>query len=178
MTPSLAHQPLCRKCAERHPSWKEARDKATVAVAEEDPIPCFCCRRTAGYLQSHGEDRGTIMDCLIDPARRFPWLPEIAEKPGHWWSGWPGAYCLKCGSEDPMEIAIADNWYDPFTDQWDTPEHKAQVQAANLCPADVPTTFASPTEALLAATQLNVTMTGTLTGDILKVTAVRAADRP
>jgi len=18
----------------------------------------------------------------------------------HWWSGWPGAYCLKCGAED------------------------------------------------------------------------------
>lgn len=27
---------------------------------------------------------------------------------GHHWSGWPGAYCLKCHSEDPHEIALAD----------------------------------------------------------------------
>lgn len=26
----------------------------------------------------------------------------------HWWSGWPGAYCLKCGAEDPTEIALAE----------------------------------------------------------------------
>jgi hypothetical protein len=25
----------------------------------------------------------------------------------HRWSGWPGAYCLDCGAEDPREIAIA-----------------------------------------------------------------------
>lgn len=24
----------------------------------------------------------------------------------HQWSGWPGAYCLKCGTEDPLESAI------------------------------------------------------------------------
>lgn len=27
----------------------------------------------------------------------------------HWWSGWPGAYCMKCGSEDKDEICLADN---------------------------------------------------------------------
>jgi hypothetical protein len=27
---------------------------------------------------------------------------------GHRWSGWPGAYCLYCGSEDPREIALGD----------------------------------------------------------------------
>lgn len=26
----------------------------------------------------------------------------------HVWSGWPGAYCLNCGCEDPCEIALAD----------------------------------------------------------------------
>lgn len=26
----------------------------------------------------------------------------------HWWSGWPGAYCMKCGAEDPLEICLAD----------------------------------------------------------------------
>lgn len=26
----------------------------------------------------------------------------------HWWSGWPGAYCMKCGGPDPMEMCLAD----------------------------------------------------------------------
>jgi len=24
----------------------------------------------------------------------------------HWWSGWPGAYCLKCGDEDKDELCL------------------------------------------------------------------------
>lgn len=28
-------------------------------------------------------------------------------KPHHW-SGWPGAHCLDCGCEDPIEVALAD----------------------------------------------------------------------
>lgn len=31
---------------------------------------------------------------------------------GHRWSGWPGAWCLDCGCEDPMEIALADGALD------------------------------------------------------------------
>ena len=26
----------------------------------------------------------------------------------HRWSGWPGAFCLDCGIEDPAEIELAD----------------------------------------------------------------------
>jgi hypothetical protein len=26
----------------------------------------------------------------------------------HHWSGWPGAFCLKCGSEDSREVTLAD----------------------------------------------------------------------
>lgn len=26
----------------------------------------------------------------------------------HRWSGWPGAWCLDCGMEDPLEIAFAE----------------------------------------------------------------------
>jgi hypothetical protein len=26
----------------------------------------------------------------------------------HRWSGWPGAWCLDCGCDDPFEIALAD----------------------------------------------------------------------
>ena len=51
----------------------------------------------------------------------------------HHWSGWPGAYCLKCGAEDPMEIAIGENWYDPCEDRWDSEEHRQQCLAANVC---------------------------------------------
>lgn len=29
----------------------------------------------------------------------------------HNWSGWPGAYCLDCGIEDPYEIALAEGNY-------------------------------------------------------------------
>lgn len=30
----------------------------------------------------------------------------------HRWSGWPGAWCLDCGCEDPREIALALGQYD------------------------------------------------------------------
>lgn len=27
----------------------------------------------------------------------------------HAWSGWPGAYCQKCGRDDPQEACLAEN---------------------------------------------------------------------
>lgn len=36
----------------------------------------------------------------------------------HRWSGWPGAYCLKCGQEDKMEYAISTCLFDPYTETW------------------------------------------------------------
>ncbi len=30
-------------------------------------------------------------------------------KDQHWWSGWPGAHCMKCGDEDKNEVCLADN---------------------------------------------------------------------
>ena len=31
-----------------------------------------------------------------------------SEKPeDHWWSGCPGAVCMKCGSDDPQELCVA-----------------------------------------------------------------------
>lgn len=30
----------------------------------------------------------------------------------HKWSGWPGAYCLLCGAEDPYERALVDGIID------------------------------------------------------------------
>jgi len=53
----------------------------------------------------------------------------------HRWSGWPGAYCLKCGAGHAQEIALADGWYDPVEDTWDTEEHKKLVYDADgNCP--------------------------------------------
>jgi len=54
----------------------------------------------------------------------------------HKWSGWPGAYCLKCFASDPLEQALADNWYDPIDDTWDTEEHRLMVEKANICPVE------------------------------------------
>jgi len=44
----------------------------------------------------------------------------------HRWSGWPGAYCMKCGIEDSLEYAIANDYYNPYTGVWDTDEHKEE----------------------------------------------------
>lgn len=64
-------------------------------------------------------------------------LRDPLARPGHAWSGWPGAYCLKCGAEHAMENAIALNWYDPLEDKWDTEEHRLEVEKADgTCPAD------------------------------------------
>lgn len=35
----------------------------------------------------------------------------------HRWSGWPGAYCLDCGAEDPREVALADGRYTEICDE-------------------------------------------------------------
>ena len=36
----------------------------------------------------------------------------------HRWSGWPSAFCLKCGQWDMMEYAIGNCLYDPVTETW------------------------------------------------------------
>jgi hypothetical protein len=55
---------------------------------------------------------------------------------GHWWSGWPGAYCMRCGADDPMEFAIGNNYYDPLTDKWDTEQHRLEYESKNRCIVD------------------------------------------
>ena len=52
----------------------------------------------------------------------------------HHWSGWPGAYCLHCGAEDPIEIALADNTYDLVTDVWESAEVEDQYKYDLWCP--------------------------------------------
>jgi len=55
----------------------------------------------------------------------------------HHWSGWPGAYCLHCGSSDPMEYAIAVNSYDPITDVWASTVAAYQFERDMICPGSL-----------------------------------------
>jgi hypothetical protein len=34
----------------------------------------------------------------------------------HRWEGWPGAWCLDCGIEDPNEVCLADG-LDPYSEE-------------------------------------------------------------
>ncbi len=53
----------------------------------------------------------------------------------HRWSGWPGAWCLDCGMEDQVEIAIADGVYDPCAVVWtDLKRKEACIAAMKECP--------------------------------------------
>ena len=56
----------------------------------------------------------------------------------HHWSGWPGAYCLDCGAQHALEVAIGDGLFDPCTGAWaDTPEAMAlRMEDAAKCPSD------------------------------------------
>lgn len=50
----------------------------------------------------------------------------------HKWSGWPGAFCLKCGTSDTMEIAIGRGLFDPFTGEWES-EEASEVYRETPC---------------------------------------------
>lgn len=60
---------------------------------------------------------------------------------GHQWSGWPGAFCLRCGSGQVMEIAVADDWVDfgpGIPDTWKSEDHKELVRLCDdYCYADM-----------------------------------------
>lgn len=57
----------------------------------------------------------------------------------HRWSGWPGAFCLDCGCEDPTEVAVAEGLFDmdPEQDLCEfngTAEQYVEMQAKLICP--------------------------------------------
>lgn len=60
----------------------------------------------------------------------------------HRWSGWPGAWCLKCGIGDPMEYAIGNSYYDPYTNTWQDSEEarQAKKECGDLAFCTVPDT--------------------------------------
>lgn len=39
-------------------------------------------------------------------------MTDQKQTPGHRWSGWPGAWCLDCGCDDPVEVALAEGRFD------------------------------------------------------------------
>jgi len=53
----------------------------------------------------------------------------------HRWSGWPGAFCMYCGTFDYLEQAVGEGWFDVTTETWDTEEHRQQYEEQkNNCP--------------------------------------------
>lgn len=52
----------------------------------------------------------------------------------HYYTGHPGSYCLKCFNWDPIEQAIADNVYNPYSDEWASEEIKQEVLDKLVCP--------------------------------------------
>ena len=75
---------------------------------------------------------GTYEEYTPDPSQK----PPVSRD--HHWSGWPGAWCLDCGLEDPMEHALATNLYDPYTDTWEDTEQartfREEAVANKYCP--------------------------------------------
>ena len=51
----------------------------------------------------------------------------------HHWSGWPGAVCLHCGTEDPMEHALANDLFDPWTERWVSPDAEREYLSDSVC---------------------------------------------
>jgi hypothetical protein len=49
-----------------------------------------------------------IKGCFITEIIPCPGNKSLHGEPvtDHWWNGWPGAFCLKCGSEDKVELCI------------------------------------------------------------------------
>jgi len=53
----------------------------------------------------------------------------------HRWSGWPGAWCLDCGLEDQLELALADGVYCPVENKWSDPKRKEEaIRLMAECP--------------------------------------------
>ena len=107
-TPSASAVPICPACQQNrlpdllkgvrflYPHWKRAcwlLSSAANAMTPGDPQQDLLKSVILAYLQQYG----------------------------HLWSGWPGAFCLRCGMPDGMEQAIADEAYDPVSKQWTHP---------------------------------------------------------
>lgn len=65
--------------------------------------------REAAEMQRHFEEgRKLDLDAAEAALAHADELLAKHEPQPHRWSGWPGAWCLDCGTEDVSEICIAD----------------------------------------------------------------------
>lgn len=80
------------------------------------------------------------------PEPRIKQHLDLLKKKGHQWSGWPGAYCLKCGADHMLEMALAEGWVDcgPTPENpeppnsWTNPDHHKLVDLCDgNCYADM-----------------------------------------
>jgi hypothetical protein len=47
----------------------------------------------------------SCLSCTFD--RKCPTPHQLERHDGHWWSGWPGAWCMGCGVGDPSEVCLS-----------------------------------------------------------------------
>jgi hypothetical protein len=59
-------------------------------------------------------------ECFQQFKRECPANKSLHNEPSnqHWWSGWPGAYCMKCGDEDANELCMAGCKCDCHNEFW------------------------------------------------------------
>lgn len=79
-------------CKDSQHNWLWTNQGASKSPPDE--TRCLCQQYTWGEWEKiqFVDDETSALPCV------------------HNWSGWPGAYCLKCGINDPGEQAIADEW--------------------------------------------------------------------
>jgi predicted RNA-binding Zn-ribbon protein involved in translation (DUF1610 family) len=86
------------------------------------------------HLRFEPGDTYTDAECPKCGALAFPKEVDCKQHT-HRWSGWPGAFCLKCGAPHMLEQALADDKYDPCTDTWADEEYRKTVEDFDaLCP--------------------------------------------
>ena len=51
----------------------------------------------------------------------------------HSWSGWPGAWCKKCGQDDLYELGLADDTYNPFDGTWEDLDCLVEFLSKTVC---------------------------------------------
>lgn len=52
----------------------------------------------------------------------------------HRWSGWPGAWCLDCGADDPMDTALANGDVDYMEEGFKIKPDKVEQYRLGPCP--------------------------------------------
>jgi len=65
----------------------------------------------------------------------------MSKPKGHRFSGWPGAWCLDCGSPDPYEVALGKGHLDVTMDDkgeyngtiWSHPKLKKKYDQYTIC---------------------------------------------